>query len=1085
MEDERIPRRPWPYRILFVWLTLFFLATTLNAAPLRTWQIDFKDPDEAARWRVFPPEAASQIRWETVLASDTDPDARVVLQVFAHGGIEGKSFVLYREFPPEFRPATRDSIVLDWEWRIADTEASGSVSFGIIFDPKITWRSNINASSFSSHSRYTGGWHVFFDPSNEWVRHQNSFRGYPYETSGRPLGVALGFLEPVEQIIHIASVRVEEWPEEELAPDPIFSPHPFPPPKEPFQEVPFNSLRRAAAGALTDLDGDLLPELLVLERHGYAHLYLNDGMGRFRDDVTRRSGLDFATLGMGALFLDLDADRDPDLVTTSEFDVPRFFENIGGMRFEERRIVDEEHLNFWYSAAADDVDRDGDPDLLMVAPLHIGGRLMLLNEGNWEFSESPPVSMPGWEYGSTFSVAFADVDGDGWSDAFIAPAYHYRNLSGEFRPETMLQPGWTPGETEGGLFADLNGDGAVDFLLLRDIRETSRDSVRLYVNDGGSLQEVQRAEVDLPEMHEAEVVLAEDFDNDGDLDLYVCQNSRPNHLLLNDDGTGFSDATDGSGFADAGRCDAALAGDVDGDGGMDVVILRFGGSPRILRNNLERGNWVSILASGREPGTDAIGARVTAFDPDTGEPIQARWVRRGRGFGPTGPPELHFGLGERTLVNLEVAFPGGRTRHITSVSSGTTLLVREDAGGLIDGFANRIVERRFPLMLSVRRKLNAHPLFSYAIAVVALLLGMILGARRRVRLAAALLLAMGLFAAMVPGSAPGRGLRGSVPLLWLAGGLAGCVSVLAVRGGWRLASRLRQAQESQPIPVEDVVRYTHDFRHAGLETRVLLSIHGRVKNLFLSGRLHRPFVEKIREHGKHYSEKTAPRLRQLVALVRAAFPDLEVLERLGMLIDQVESDLSALPSGEAREASLEKWQRMFLPRLEELREAIPALLDELDRRCSCDIEFVLEEACRIHADACRGKGISVSLETSGKPLAALMTRVDLLTILENLFTNARSVLEDSQEKQITISARREEKQVVVEFKDTGPGVPPGVESKIFQYGFSTRRGGKGYGLPRSREIMGHYDGSITLAERREGKGAVFVLVMRAVDGAKE
>ena len=77
------------------------------------------------------------------------------------------------------------------------------------------------------------------------------------------------------------------------------------------------------------LDGDGLPELLALERRGYAHLYANDGTGGFKDEITRMAGLDKSFLATGAMFVDLDGDRDKDLILTAEFDTPHVFENMG------------------------------------------------------------------------------------------------------------------------------------------------------------------------------------------------------------------------------------------------------------------------------------------------------------------------------------------------------------------------------------------------------------------------------------------------------------------------------------------------------------------------------------------------------------------------------------------------------------------------------------------------------------------------------------------------------------------------------------------------------------------------------------
>jgi len=188
-----------------------------------------------------------------------------------------------------------------------------------------------------------------------------------------------------------------------------------------------------------------------------------------------------------------------------------------------------------------------------------------------------------------------------------------------------------------------------------------------------------------------------------------------------------------------------------------------------------------------------------------------------------------------------------------------------------------------------RLALNTRSWISYTIASTALLLGLALSAVRRARIVAGVLLVLGMFAGLTLGSAPGRGVSGSPLLLWLMGAVAGVAAPHAARGVHWTVRRLRRPVVPAAVPVEDIIRYTHDFRHAGLETRMLLSVHGRVKNLFLSGKVHRPFLEAIREAASRYREETAPRLRELLGLVRSAFPELDGLDRLTDLVEDLQA----------------------------------------------------------------------------------------------------------------------------------------------------------------------------------------------------
>jgi predicted outer membrane repeat protein len=74
-----------------------------------------------------------------------------------------------------------------------------------------------------------------------------------------------------------------------------------------------------------------------------------------------------------------------------------------------------------------------------------------------------------------------------------------------------------------------------------------------------------------------------DYDDDGDMDLYVVNDGEANHLLRNDGGAGFVDVTAGP-LADAGPGRAAVWGDFDGDSDLDLYLVNNGQANHLLRN---------------------------------------------------------------------------------------------------------------------------------------------------------------------------------------------------------------------------------------------------------------------------------------------------------------------------------------------------------------------------------------------------------------------------------------------------------------------------------------------------------------------
>ncbi len=1076
-------------RVLACGVAIWVFTAVANAAPIKVWSINFNDPAEPNRWKHHPysrdsdPRRGSrpeQIQWALMSRSASDPSRGKVLQFSANSKLSVETyFSIFRAFPSEFQPHSSSDLVLEWEWRMADTELSGAVGIALL-------RAEPDGSEpdaclgVDGHTKFTIGWPVLFDPPNRWIHHRLTLTSNQCPQNSpqpkRPIGVVLVFVSPVRQVVSLASLRVEEWPHKDLTADPVFGPHHAPPPDLPFEALPFDRLRRSTAGAMEDLDGDGLPEVLVLERRGYAHLYRN--MGSELEEITESSGLAQPTMGTGAVFFDLDADGDRDLILTSEFDVPRFFENLGALRFRERHLLDDRHLSFWYNMTADDVDRDGDSDLLFVSPIP-PGFLFLRHQEGWRFRvESFRGLRDLTQRGElNFSASFADIDDDGWPDLFLSREYLFRNSSGRLK----LQPApWKPvvhAQTEGGVWADLTGDGRLDLLILRDSTEIPKGSSRLFEGkEGGAFVEVT-SESGFPPLESAEVALAEDFDNDGDLDIYLCQRDRPNYLLLNDGHGLFEDATDSSGFSATGGCDAAFAADLNGDGGLDITILRYGSPPVLFFNQLVRGRWLGLILEGK-PDTEAIGARAQVLDAKSGAPISVQWVRRGQGFGSVGPSELHFGLGSRQFADVEVRFPSGRKRFLRAVKAGSTRLVIEDRGGMLDASRRWILETRFPFVRSFRRYLPKWRLLAPLIAGLAFVASLPLFSKS-MRVLSLLLLVGGALVALLLGSIPGRGLGGSPPALWAVGAMAGILVPVGLIGLRRLARSLRERGGDSVLQREDLIRFTHDFRHAGIEKRALLSIHNRVVNLFHSGEPHLPFLSALRKLATDYPRATGAQLRTLVALSQAAFPGLSESARLEKSERRLEGLLGQLAHLEDEPEPLKAWRDQLLLALGAAEAALTTLLDRLDFLCSCDAAEVLREAYTTQSDWLRRAGVTLEVDQGQGPTRVLITREALLMILENLFTNSLSALEAKENGRIEIELRRTHQNVILRYRDNGSGIPAELADKIFLYGFSTRAGGKGYGLPRSREILGHFGGGMAL-EKDATEGAAFLITLLAV-----
>jgi signal transduction histidine kinase len=108
----------------------------------------------------------------------------------------------------------------------------------------------------------------------------------------------------------------------------------------------------------------------------------------------------------------------------------------------------------------------------------------------------------------------------------------------------------------------------------------------------------------------------------------------------------------------------------------------------------------------------------------------------------------------------------------------------------------------------------------------------------------------------------------------------------------------------------------------------------------------------------------------------------------------------------------------------------------------------------------------------------LIDSSDLRYVLDNLVDNAARAMEESGTRLLLLQVERRDSEISLHVSDTGRGIPPEIQERIFSGRFSTRHGG-GNGLFRSREILRRWGGEITLADSTSGKGTTFIVRLRA------
>ena len=145
--------------------------------------------------------------------------------------------------------------------------------------------------------------------------------------------------------------------------------------------------------------------------------------------------------------------------------------------------------------------------------------------------------------------------------------------------------------------------------------------------------------------------------------------------------------------------------------------------------------------------------------------------------------------------------------------------------------------------------------------------------------------------------------------------------------------------------------------------------------------------------------------------------------------------------------------------------------------------LLVEDALRIKTPALARHRIDIVRQFSEAP-PALVDKHKTLQILINLISNAKHAVNhsDVEERRITIrilSIPNDRVRIAVE--DTGVGIPPENLSKIFQYGFTTKKEGHGFGLHSAANAAREMGGSLTAASEGHARGATFTLELPAAN----
>ena len=288
---------------------------------------------------------------------------------------------------------------------------------------------------------------------------------------------------------------------------------------------------------------------------------------------------------------DYDGDGDLDLFVGFRGQLSRLYRNDQGAFVDVAAEVGLADANEVRVAAWGDYDQDGDPDLYIgyARGATVPNRLYRNDDGKRfvDVGRSLGVDL----YGTTRQTTFLDYDNDGDLDLFIAfrdrPNALFRNDGGKYT-DVAPQAGLAdPRKTVGVVWFDMDNDGDLDCFVANQ----DGDLNGFFRNDGGRFTDVARAlgmdGSPRPSVYGGVGPSLVDYDNDGDLDLFVA-NYGPNTLYRNDGGGTFTEVAPELGIAGDYHATTSAWGDFDNDGRTDVYVAAYLANVMYVRDYLYR-----------------------------------------------------------------------------------------------------------------------------------------------------------------------------------------------------------------------------------------------------------------------------------------------------------------------------------------------------------------------------------------------------------------------------------------------------------------------------------------------------------------
>jgi hypothetical protein len=447
----------------------------------------------------------------------------------------------------------------------------------------------------------------------------------------------------------------------------------------------------AAQGVVfIDVNNDGFLDILLINNATQSKLWINNNGTSFTESSTAW-GINLNIAGRGLSCADYNNDGYVD-VAIGSWQIPiRLYKNTGTAFVDVTTESGVGLISYGGSINWIDYNKDGKIDFLFA------------NDGippryNYFFKNNNLINFTNIAYSigfvdslSTLCLAAADYDNDGDLDIYCGAqtsnangtgVLYRNNGDGTFTDVTNAAFANTFGYTWGAEWGDFNNDGFMDLYLAH-----STGVNQLFKNNGNGTFTDVAGTMGVNDAGTCYSIGWADYDNDGDLDLYLAKGQNVADKMYRNDGLTFTDVSTQVGMGDLRHSSCVSWGDFNNDGYLDLYLNNNGSENRLYKNNAESTNkWVIFRLNGVNTNRSAIGSRVTI---KTGSLTQIREVEGGSGGKGQNSLPVEFGIGSATIIDsVIIRWYNGLTQRFANVTPNVIYNITE---GQPLGINNNIV----------------------------------------------------------------------------------------------------------------------------------------------------------------------------------------------------------------------------------------------------------------------------------------------------------------------------------------------------------------------------------------------------------